>query len=147
MIINALWVQSLKLCSFYCSGLNRVIKINSDSGHRRSHKHMFGCSVLEELDHLRHVTGLQVLWLETTTELRIGPGMTEWEPLMVPTVAEGSQQFLWPVCLRCSCPPPPSLETWQWLWVWSADDWPLCFMHRLLLLVCPSAPAEEAGTR
>lgn len=29
-------------------------------------------SVLEELEHLRHVTGLQVLREVTTTELRIG---------------------------------------------------------------------------
>lgn len=48
---------------------------NGDSGHRRSYKHTFGRSVLEELDHLRHVTGLQVLWVVTTTEPRIGQ---EW---------------------------------------------------------------------
>lgn len=124
------------------------------TGHRRSYKHTFRCSVLEELDHLGHVTGLQGHRVVTTT--KNWPGMTEWEPLMVPTAAftpaeeSNNQTFSCfaqtavnrctvssaPVCLHCSHPP---LIPWNMTLALSVTGWWLAFLlYALPLADCLS---------
>lgn len=129
---------------------------------RWSYKHTFGPSVLEELDHLRHVTGLQVLWVVTTTELRIGQEWLNesrgWLPLRpshrrrvttkhfpvlhrwLPTGA----QFPRPLCV-CTAAAPP-LMPWNMTLALSVTGWWLAFMlYAPPLAVCLSARSGWRG--
>lgn len=91
--------------------------------HSESKKHMFGCSIWEELDCLCHLPGLLVLGVVTNTEPRTRPvNGCHWRSLTTKAFPPGVHKWLSTVAqVLCVCHAATSfllfLETWHWLWV------------------------------